>query len=147
MQSPHSSYLSLISGTTKLTTVVILLDVIIMVVCAVFVPPGQVREPLILTSVAFVILIAHLFYSLSWDAELAYAYFGKLARAKTLVAEAVVEGSENSSEQTVASRVVGITGVRLLDEESLWMIRTVEPWVGQDSGVLSPDPVVLRVRK
>lgn len=118
-----------------------------MVVCAVFVPSGQVREPLILTAVAFVILIAHLFYSLSWDAELAYAYFGKLARAKTLVAEAVVEGSENSSEQTVASRVVGITGVRLLDEESLWMIQTVEPWVGQDGGVLSPDPVVLRVRK
>lgn len=144
----HRSYMSLISRTTKLTTVVIVLDVIVMVVCAVFVPPEQVRESLILTTVAFILLIAFLLYSLLWDAELASAYFEQLtinqAKAAVEGAVAVVEGSENSSEQTVASRVVGITGVRLLDEESPWAIRTVEPWF---SGVLPPDPVVLRVRK
>lgn len=120
-----------------------------MVVCAVIVPLKQVREPLILTAAAFGILIALFFYSLSWDAELASVYFEQLtiAEAKALVAGVAAEGSENSSEQTVASRVVGITGVRLLDEESLWAIRTVEPWIRQDDGVLSPDPVLLRVRK
>lgn len=120
-----------------------------MVVCAVIVPLKQAREPLILTAAAFGILIALLFYSLSWDAELASVYFEQLtiAGAKALVAGVAAEGSENSSEQTVASRVVGITGVRLLDEESSWAIRTVEPWIRLDDGVLSPDPVFLRVRK
>lgn len=116
-----------------------------MVVCAVFIPHEQVRESLILTTVAFVILIAFLFYSLSWDAELASAYFKQftIVRAKGAVRGAA-EGSENSSEQTVASRVVGITGVRLLDEESFW---TIQPWVRPDDGLLPPDPVVLRIRK
>lgn len=144
-------YMSLVSRTTKITTIVIVLDVIAMVVCAVFVPPEQVRESLILTTVAFILLVAFLLYSLLWDAELASAYFEQLtiAQEKTAAegAVVVVEGSENSSEQTVASRVVGITGVRLLDEESPWVIRTVEPWLRQDGGVLPPDPVVLRVRK
>lgn len=145
------SYMSLASRTTKLTTVVIVLDVISMVMCAVFVPLEQVRESLILTTVAFIFLIAFLLYSLLWDAELASAYIEQLtiARAKAAVegAVVVVEGSENSSEQTVASRVVGITGVRLLGGESAWAIRTVEPWFRQDGGILPPDPVVLRVRK
>lgn len=139
----YRSYMSLVSRTTKLTTVVIVLDAIIMVVCAAFIPPEKVRESLIPTTVAFVILIVFLFYSLSWDAELASAYFKQftIVRAKGAVGGAAVEGSENSSEQTVASRVVGIAGVRLLDEESFW------PWARQDDGLLPPDPVVLRIRK
>lgn len=120
-----------------------------MMVCIVLVPLKQVREPLILTAVAFGILIALLFYSLSWDAELASVYFEQLtiAGAKAMVAGVAAEGSENSSEQTVASRVVGITGVRLLDEESLWTIQAAEPWIRQDDGLLPLDPVLLRVRK
>lgn len=142
----HRSYISLISRTTKLTTVVIVLDAIVMVGCAVFIPPEKVRESLILTTVALVILIVFLFYSLSWDAELASAYFKQftIVRAKGAVGGAAVEGSEGSSEQTVASRVVGIAGVRLLDEESFW---TIQPWARQNDGLLLPDPVVLRIRK
>lgn len=149
MQNPRRSYLSLISRITKLTTAVIILDVLAMIACAALIPPKWVREPLILTAVAFVILIAFFFYSLSWDAVFISAYFEQLqiAREKATVAGEVVEGSENSSEQTVASRVVGITGVRLLDEELLWMIQPVEAWARQDDIVLAPDPVVLRVRK
>lgn len=124
-----------------------------MVVYTALLPHYQFQVPLILTAITFVILVALFFYSLSWDVEVVLSEHLKhleASEAQAAAARVAIEGSQNSSEPTVASRIVGITNLRVVDQDYPWANDTVElqsSSEGSTSRVLRYGPVSLSVRK
>lgn len=143
MSNYNRSKWSLISTTTKLTTVAVLLDVTALVICAALVPPSKVREPMIATVVAFVILLVLFFVSLCWDAEVICDYYeqrniaaGAAAAVAAGYAMSLAEEAQESQE-TVIDRVD-------YEERGVLPVVTNGSWRMSDLSVYRPEKKVRR---